>query len=262
MVKIHDIRNRTPRTNGTRKLSQVKNIARHHSATAEGNFDSFMRHWKDVRGWGTGGYHEIILRDGSVELCYDPNEITNGVAGLNSTVYNICMVGNGSFTEAQEKAFDVRAKAAMKLFGLPASAVKGHGEFPRSSTTCPGTDMNAVRKRLANGTLTTPKPSKPAQKPVSTPAKLVVDGYLGVLTIKALQRYFKTPVDGVLSKPSMVVKAMQKMLGTAQDGYISEPYSNMVAALQRRYSTVVDGKISKPSLVIKELQRRLNNGKL
>lgn len=99
--------------------------------------------------------------------------------------------------------------------------------------------------------------------PNKTPtAKLAVDGYLGPATIKALQRYFGTPVDGVLSKPSLVIKAMQKWLGTMQDGYISEPYSNMVAALQRRYGTPVDGKISRPSLVIKALQRRLNEGKL
>lgn len=66
MAKIQDIRNRTQRTNGTRKLSQVKNIARHHSATTSGDFDAFWRHWHGTKGWGTGGYHEIILRDGTV----------------------------------------------------------------------------------------------------------------------------------------------------------------------------------------------------
>ena len=93
-------------------------------------------------------------------------------------------------------------------------------------------------------------------------ANLTVDGYLGPETIKALQRYFGTPVDGYLSKPSIVIKTLQKFLGTPADGYISEPYSEVIAALQRRFHTPVDGKISKPSLVIKELQRRLNKGKL
>lgn len=91
---------------------------------------------------------------------------------------------------------------------------------------------------------------------------LVVDGYLGPLTIQALQRYFGTPVDGVISRPSTLIHAMQKWLKTPQDGIISEPYSTMVAALQRRYHTPVDGKISKPSTVIKVLQRKLNEGKL
>src|SRR5690625_4338787 len=91
---------------------------------------------------------------------------------------------------------------------------------------------------------------------------LKVDGHLGPETIKALQRYFGTPVDGYLSKPSLVIKAMQKWLGTPQDGFISEPRSLMVEALQKRFGTPVDGYLSKPSLVIKELQRRLNKGKL
>lgn len=91
---------------------------------------------------------------------------------------------------------------------------------------------------------------------------LVVDGYLGPKTISALQRYFGTPVDGYLSKPSLVIKALQKFLGTPVDGYISKPYSLMVAALQKRFGTPVDGYISSPSLVIKELQRRLNKGKI
>ena len=182
MVKIIDIRSRTKRTNGTRKLSQVKNIVRHHSATATGSFDTFWNHWHHTKGWGTGGYHEIILRDGSVELCYGPEEITNGVANLNTSIYNICLVGNGSFTDAQEKAFDIRAKRAMKLFGLPVSTVKGHGEMPGAQTSCPGINMTVVRKRLSTGDVVDqvskpkPAPSKPSvSKPSTNQTNSIVD---------------------------------------------------------------------------------------
>lgn len=89
--------------------------------------------------------------------------------------------------------------------------------------------------------------------------KLRVDGYEGPLTIKAEQRYHGTPVDGIISKPSLVVKARQKMLGVKQDGYAG-PIT--IRAEQRRYGTPVDGFVSKPSLMIKERQRRLNKGKL
>lgn len=104
---------------------------------------------------------------------------------------------------------------------------------------------------------------KPAPKPEPTPEppkeNLVVDGYLGPKTISALQRYFGTPVDGYISKPSLVIKALQKWLGVTQDGNFG-PIT--ISALQKRLGTPVDGVISKPSLVIKELQRRLNKGNL
>lgn len=148
MVNIKDLRSITPRTNGTRKLSAIKNIARHHSASTNGGWDIFWPYWNKSKGWGTGGYHEIILRDGTVELCYDPEEITNGVGGQNSYIYNICLVGNGTFTDAQEKTFYERARYWTARLGLSAKDVKGHNEFPGQSTNCPGVDMNKVRGRL------------------------------------------------------------------------------------------------------------------
>lgn len=156
MTKIQDIRNRTKRSNGTRSLSQIKYIVRHHSATPDGNFDTFWRHWNGTNGWGTGGYHEIILRDGTVQLCYNPNEITNGVAGMNTQCYHICLVGNGSFTAAQEKAWDERVKYNMNRLGISVNNVKGHGEL--RSTSCPGINMNTVRARLKGGDTNKKKP--------------------------------------------------------------------------------------------------------
>lgn len=151
MAKIHDIRSQTKRTNGTRPLSRITHIARHHSATTTGDFFSFWKHWNGTNGWGTGGYHEIILRDGTVQLCYDPEEITNGVGGQNSYIYHICVVGNGSFTQAQEVAFNERCRLAMERLNIPVNRVLGHREFPGAATTCPGINMNVVRDRLRSG---------------------------------------------------------------------------------------------------------------
>lgn len=164
MVKIKDLRPITPRTNGTRSLSAIKNIARHHSATTTGNWDAFWRHWNGTLKWGTGGYHEIILRDGTVELCYDPHEITNGVGGQNSYIYNICLVGNGSFTAEQERVFDERARYWMQRLGLPASAVKGHNEFPKQATSCPGINMNTVRAQLSKPSTSSPVEDEPKKE--------------------------------------------------------------------------------------------------
>ncbi len=108
-----------------------------------------------------------------------------------------------------------------------------------------------------SGSVQTPTPKS---NPLNPPKEnLVVDGYLGPKTISALQRYFGTPVDGFISKPSRLIKALQKWLRVTQDGYLG-PIT--IAALQKRLGTPIDGFISKPSIVIKELQRRLNIGKL
>lgn len=177
MVKIHDIRHETPKRSSRRKISSIRKIARHHSATAQGDFWSFWNNrWKGL-GWITGGYHEIILRDGSVQLCYDADMVTNGVKNHNSTTYHICLVGNGSFTAAQEKTFDERAKKAISRFGLSVSDVLGHREFSGASTACPGTDMNKVRARL-RGSSTASKPSK-ASKSISKMAQEVIAGKHG-----------------------------------------------------------------------------------
>src|SRR5690606_10986001 len=102
---------------------------RHHSATNEGDAISFARYHTQTLGWKTSGYHEIILRDGTVQLCYDPSVITNGVGNHNSYTYHICLVGNGNFTAAQEQAFLERVEVAMQLFNLKVSDVLGHKEF-------------------------------------------------------------------------------------------------------------------------------------
>ncbi|GEN45527.1 peptidoglycan recognition protein family protein [Alkalibacillus haloalkaliphilus] len=148
MANIEDLRGQT--MGGNRRRNTVKQIARHHSATEGGDVWSFERHWKS-RGWQTGGYHEIILRDGTVQLCYDEDVIVNGIANHNRTTYHICLVGNGSFTDEQERVWEERARYNMRRFGLKVNKVLGHNEFTGVRSGCPGVDMDRVRSRLENG---------------------------------------------------------------------------------------------------------------
>lgn len=148
MVKIQDIRNKVAPSKTTRKISQITKIARHHSATTSGDYFAFWNNrWKGL-GWTKGGYAEIILSDGSVQLCYDPIYPTNGIGNHNTNTYHICVVGNGAFTAAQERAFEVRCLLAMQNFGLGVEDVLGHNEFKGTATSCPGINMDSVRKRL------------------------------------------------------------------------------------------------------------------
>lgn len=193
---------------------------------------------------------------------------TDGRGPGNTTSIHIemCINSDGDYLKTLENgAALVRQKLKEHKLGI--GDVKRH--FDWSNKFCPEQLMRGHMGVMWQDFLAmVEKDTKPVVKPQpsipkpSTKPKLVIDGYMGPLTIMALQEYFKTPVDGYLSNPSLVIKALQKFLGTKQDGFISTPYSSMVAALQRRFGTPVDGKISKPSLVIKELQRRLNAGKL
>src|SRR5690625_935997 len=127
MAKIQDLRGKT--MGGDDKHKNVRKSARHHSATKSGDVLAFERHWKNTLGWRTGGYHEVILRDGTVQLCYDSNVVTNGVYGHNQTTYHICLVGNGDLTDAQEKALDDRVKKEIKKIGVWGKEGWGHGGF-------------------------------------------------------------------------------------------------------------------------------------
>ncbi|WP_193063016.1 N-acetylmuramoyl-L-alanine amidase [Oceanobacillus oncorhynchi] len=106
---------------------------------------------------------------------------------------------------------------------------------------------------------------------------LIVDGKWGKGTNEALQEYFGTTVDGVLSGQSrnsvtnalyggvnfgsggsLVIKALQRKLGVKADGLLGPA---TIRALQKYLGTPVDGVISRPSsAMVKELQRRLNAG--
>lgn len=114
--------------------------------------------------------------------------------------------------------------------------------------------------------------------------KLKVDGKWGNDTTRALQEFFGTKADGILSKQSkntvtealygntvhygkggsLVIKSLQKYLNSKGyklkvDGLLGPA---TVRALQSYLGTVVDGKLSRPSLVVKAMQKRLNAGKL
>lgn len=148
MAKIQDIRNKVAPSKTIRKIAQITKIARHHSATTSGDYFAFWKNrWKGL-GWTKGGYAEIILPDGTVQLCYDPIYPTNGIGNHNTNTYHICVVGNGAFTAAQERAFEERCLLAIKNFGLSVDDVLGHNEFSGTATSCPGINMDSVRKRL------------------------------------------------------------------------------------------------------------------
>lgn len=114
----------------------------------------------------------------------------------------------------------------------------------------------------------------------TTSDKLTVDGYWGYNTCIALQKYFGTMKDGMVShqwskdknrhkgckcfehdstgKGSQLIKAIQKKLGVTQDGLCGKDTIN---ALEKHYGITPDGVLDAPSTTIKAMQKALNEGK-
>lgn len=275
MAKIIDRRNKSMGGGSKRDVSRIKNIAIHYSATKEGSTSAFERFWKNDRGWVTGGYHEVVLLNGDVELNYNPDVISNGVKNHNTATYNICYVGAGQPNAKQRKALVERIAYNKKRFNIADKNIKGHREFSGASTQCPA--VNVVDLVKESNQSNKPAASKPAKKP--NKANLTVDGKWGKSTTKALQKALGTPVDGIISKQprnsvseslygntvqfgtgsSNVIVALQRKVGAKVDGKIGPA---TVRSLQKYLGTVQDGVLSRPSLVVKELQKRLNAGTL
>lgn len=275
MTKIVDLRGDSRilgPTNPNRSVTGITKIARHHSATATGDVWAFQNHWRNL-GWGTGGYHEIILRDGSVQLIYRDNVTTNGVGNHNSKTYHICLVGNGSFTAEQEKAFDERAKAAMQRFNLKVDDIIGHNEFSgHGSNSCPGTNMTTVRNRLrgSGGTAPAPNPTPnpaPNLKSNDTIANEVIAGKWGNGTDRerrlreagynpqTIQALVNQKLGASATKPTPAPQPALKPIGTIAQEVIDGKWGNGADREKRLKAAGYN-----PATIQAEVNRRLGVG--
>lgn len=108
---------------------------------------------------------------------------------------------------------------------------------------------------------------------IYVPDKKTYNGRLDRPTILKLQRALKTPQDGIISDRvlvtnnvlhtrgnSLVIRALQRKFKTKVDGHISYPKSSLVLAMQKKYKLKhKDGQITATgSDLIREVQRRLD----
>lgn len=153
MVRIIDRRNVAIGGHSKRTVSQLNQIGIHHSATTSGNTEAFERYWRQTRGWETGGYHEVVLLNGDVELNYEPTVISNGILNHNTTTYHICYVGNGQPTKAQLKSLRKRVKRAKSAYKIADRNIKGHREFSGAKTACPAVHVQSAIVNKLGSTL-------------------------------------------------------------------------------------------------------------
>lgn len=149
-------------TGGEAIVNNPEYIIIHHSATAQGDAETFRKNHK-AKGWRDIGYHYVIGNgtysgDGEVET--GRTEAEDGahcsVDGMNRKSIGICLVGNFDIdkpTPAQMEALEKLCRVIMKRHDIPPSKVLGHGEVKGAATNCPGRhfDMAEFRKRLEGG---------------------------------------------------------------------------------------------------------------
>ena len=286
---ISDTRNKLGRSNKrtyitiheTANTSKGANAQAHANLQSNGNSRAANWHWQVDDKQAI----QSFTHDFSLYHCGDGG----GNGNRNSIGIEICVNSDGDYVQAVKNAAALTRKI-MAEENIPLSRVVQHNHW--SGKNCP-TGLRQGREglnwhkfiSLVKG-VDVEQASKPQVKPQSKPSKvkpqttkLAVDGYWGHATTRALQRYFGTTVDGVISgqpnnasvrnipsaregsSGSILIRTMQRYFKSGTiDGKISNP-SQLISAMQRRYGTTVDGHISKPSLLVKELQRRLNEGK-
>ena len=275
---------RSPNGSGNSLTGSGKGYALHWEgpemgSRSHGECDNLMRsiqsYHMDSQGWSDIAYNLAVCEHGYIFEGRGKGKGSgaNGTSDANHNYPSICaLVGENDDQPAELDRGIADAVAKLRSWGV-GSAQKAHSDFV--STACPGNELRGKQDagRFSSGS-TTPPPDD---------GDLDVDGWLGSGTISAWQKIMGTPVDGHISKPSMLVEAVQEHLNAAgakdADGktlvvdgkgiqsneggrYPDAPgTTSTIEALQRYLSSEVDGYFSAPSSSVKALQKRLNTGK-
>jgi N-acetylmuramoyl-L-alanine amidase len=127
------------------KSNITRNITRlifHCTATQQNaTITAIQRYWREKLKWKNPGYHIIVTPNGSWTQLANFNNITNGVAGINSTSLHISYIGgvgsNGraldNRTEKQKEIFET----IYNLFKNKLPHITFHGHYEFSNKACP-----------------------------------------------------------------------------------------------------------------------------
>lgn len=158
--QLEDLRGKLPIHNtkrySKRSLTDIRSIAIHHSMTKAGHAKSFANYHVNTNGWPGIGYHYVILKDGTIQWCWDVEIKSYHVGNSNREAIGICMVGDfrtESPTKAQLDSLNTLIQAIRSDIN-PNLKVLGHNEYPSYSwKKCPAIDMNTIRALIPDKTL-------------------------------------------------------------------------------------------------------------
>jgi len=138
-------------------------IVIHHSDTAVGSAAAFDRYHREVKHWGSLGYHFVIgngTGSGNGQVEVGPRWVRQqkgahaGVLIYNEYGVGICLVGNFDRTRPTQAQLDSLTRLVaylMRCYHIPPQNVIGHNQAKEGRTHCPGRYMNvaAIRRSAA-----------------------------------------------------------------------------------------------------------------
>lgn len=151
-MKMIDLRGKLPihktKRYSTRKLSDIRSIAIHHSLTFTGSPEAFATYHVNTNGWPGIAYPFVVQRDGTVYKCWDPEKVTYHVGNSNKHAIGICMVGDFRTQQPTQEQYQATLELVRQLRKVIPSAqqIKGHSEYPGYTwKACPVIDMDKFR---------------------------------------------------------------------------------------------------------------------
>jgi len=146
-----------------RQVTAITRIVIHHSANPTNgthlNTAAFENTWRNLASMGApnarGGYHEVVLSNGNMEINMQDRRRTWGAAGQNDHTWHICLTGqhaNGinNISQTQLNSLANRIATAMRRFGWTSANVDRivrHRDLPGQATAC--NDVNVANVRNA-----------------------------------------------------------------------------------------------------------------
>lgn len=211
--------------------SSTARIILHHAAAKTCTAEQ-IHQWHLNNGWSGAGYHFLVRKDGNIYRLRPENKVGAHASGSNSDSLGVCFEGDFM----SETMGDVQRKAGAELvsylkskYGI--SKVQKHKDV--CSTDCPG--VNFPFSEIANTGSSTSATTSDGGDDVA------VDGWIGVETNKKAQRYFGTPVDGVMSNQDPKQKRYYPRIDSRAINYNGGNGSNLVGAMQRIFGVKDDG---------------------
>lgn len=172
-MKVVDLRGNLPTHRTlkykTRKLSDIRSIAIHHSLTLSGSPEAFANYHINTNDWPGIAYTYVVQRDGTVYKCWDHDKVTYHVGNSNKHALGICMVGDFRTQQPTVEQYGAAIELVRQLQKeIPtATQVKGHSEYPGYSwKACPVISMDAFRSSVFNINIVEKgdEPMTPAEK--------------------------------------------------------------------------------------------------